>query len=263
MEIWYSSRDRFEVRVIDPAGHTTPFAVPDGPPVDHPLPGGNRVFIESERFTIMNGDARVYIEVSPDAAAPPIVTAGIWQVEIHATEARDGRFDAWIERDVRDPQNGFADQSIFEGIDFDPAMTLGTPATTRRAIAVASYQHTVTPPVASRFSSRAPTRDGRLKPDLAAPGEPIRSSNSQGGRPDPSAPGTLFPMRVVKSGTSMAAPHVAGTCALLLERDPRLTASQIAKILIASVRPHPGGSRFDATLGFGLLDVLQALSLVP
>jgi len=263
MEIWYSSRDRFEVRVVDPAGNATPFAVPDGPPVDHSFPGGNRVFILSERFTIMNGDARVYIEVSPDAANPPIVVSGVWKAEIHALEAQDGRFDAWIERDVRDPKNNFADQSIFDGADFDPVMTLGTPATTRRAIAVASYNFAVTPAATSDFSSRGPTRDGRSKPEFAAPGEGVRSSNALGGRPDPTAPGTVFPMRVAMSGTSMAAPHVAGTCALLLERDPRLTTSQIAKILIASTRPHPGGFGFDNAFGFGLLDALAANRLVP
>jgi len=217
----------------------------------------------SERFTIMNGDARVYIEVSPDAANPPIVVSGVWKAEIHALEAQDGRFDAWIERDVRDPKNNFADQSIFDGADFDPVMTLGTPATTRRAIAVASYNFAVTPAATSDFSSRGPTRDGRSKPEFAAPGEGVRSSNALGGRPDPTAPGTVFPMRVAMSGTSMAAPHVAGTCALLLERDPRLTTSQIAKILIASTRPHPGGFGFDNAFGFGLLDALAANRLVP
>jgi subtilisin family serine protease len=267
MEVWYSSRDRFEVRVIDPAGNATPFAQPDGPPVDHSLPGGNRVFIESERFTIMNGDARIYIEVSPDAAPSATVLSGLWQVELHALDARARRFDAWIERDRRDPANNFADQSIFEGADFDPTMTLGTPATTRRAIAVANYRH-APPQVISDSSSRGTTRDDRPKPELAAPGTGIHSSNSQGGRPAPSPPappGTLIPMRVVMSGTSMAAPHVTGIAALLLQRNPRLTAAQISKILISAARPKPGagGPEFDPAFGFGLVDALEAVRLVP
>ncbi|AGA31401.1 S8 family peptidase [Singulisphaera acidiphila] len=266
MEIWYSSRDRFEVRVIDPAGNPTPFAVPDGPPVDHLLPGGTRVFIESERFTIMNGDARVYIEMSPGATGPGTIQSGLWKVEIRALEVRDGRFDAWIERDVRDPLNNFADQSIFEGADFDPTMTLGTPATTRRVIAVANYRHTA-PVGISASSSRGLTRDGRPKPEVAAPGTDIHSSNSRGGQavPAPAPPGTLYPIRVSMSGTSMAAPHVAGIAALLFAKEKRLTAAQVSKILVSAARPHPGagGPGFDPAFGFGLIDADEALKLVP
>ena len=266
MEIWYSSRDLFEVRVIDPAGNASPLAVPDAPPLDHPMPGGNRVFIDSERFTVMNGDARVYIEVSPYAAVPAVVRSGVWMVEIRAVEAKDGRFDAFIERDVRSANNNFADQSIFDGADFDPTITLGTPATTRRAIAVANYRHA--PPIAiSDSSSRGGTRDGRAKPEVAAPGTAIHSSNSQGGRPAPAPapPGTLNPMRVAMSGTSMAAPHVTGIAALLLERQRRLTSAQIAKILVAAARPRPGagGPGFDVAFGFGLIDADAAVRLVP
>ena len=57
----------------------------------------------------------------------------------------------------------------------------------------------------SYFSSRGPTGDGRQKPDLVAPGEKIRST-----APDNSM--------LVKDGTSMAAPHVSGVCALLMAR---------------------------------------------
>jgi subtilisin family serine protease len=259
MEIWYSSRDRFEVRVVDPAGNATPFALPDGPPIVHALPSGNRVFIESERFTVMNGDARVYIEVSPDGTTT--IQSGIWRVEIHALESRDERFDAWIERDVRSAANNFADQSIFEGADFDPTMTLGTPATTRRAIAVANYRHAA-PQAISASSSLGMTRDGRRKPEIAAPGTGIRSSNSLGGQPAP-APVMVYPMRIPMSGTSMASPHVAGIVALLLQQDPRLTSSQIAKVLISAARsPTGGGSGFDSAFGFGLIDARTAVDLI-
>ena len=262
MEIWYSSRDRFEVRVVDPAGNATPFAVPDGPPVDHPFPCGNRVFIESERFTIMNGDARVYIEVSPDAANPPIVESGVWKVEIHALEAQDGRFDAWIERDVRDPKNNFADQSIFDGADFDPVMTLGTPATTRRAIAVASYFRRQTrgrqPLQQSRSDPRRAVQAGVRgagggRPLLQRPRRPARPHGPADGAPDAGRHERHEHGRTPRRG------HLR----LLLERDPRLTTSQIVKILIASSRPHPGGSGFDNAFGFGLLDALAANRLVP
>jgi subtilisin family serine protease len=62
----------------------------------------------------------------------------------------------------------------------------------------------------SYFSSRGPTADGRLKPDVVAPGERILSCRSQS--PD-QTPNGLY---VRLSGTSMAAPHVSGLLAAFL-----------------------------------------------
>jgi len=263
MEIWYSSRNRFRVRIIDPNGDDTEFVNPGETRV-FPLSSGDRGFIDSVRFSPLNGDAQIYIEVLPKPGSTPFsapkITAGVWQVELEAVESRDGRFDAWIERDARIGNNNFADQSFFVGGDFDPVMTLGTPATNRRAIAVANYSH-VTQAISSS-SSRGPTRDGRLKPEVAAPGTNIRSSNSLGGR---TLPGEVapVPVRVPMSGTSMSAPHVAGIVALMLEANPRLTAPQIKKILIATARPPvPGGSTaFDNAFGFGRVDTVEAVRL--
>jgi subtilisin family serine protease len=263
LEIWYSSRDRFRVRVTDPTGEDTQFVDPGDTNVFQ-LPSGDRVFVDSVRFSPLNGEAQIYIEVlpkpGPTPASAPRITAGIWQIELQAVESRDGRFDAWIERDARIGNNNFADQSFFVGSDFDPVMTLGTPATNRRAVAVANYSH-VTQAISSS-SSHGPTRDGRLKPEVAAPGTNIFSSNSLGGRLLPNQPNPN-PVRVAMSGTSMSAPHVTGIVALMLEANPRLTAPQLRKILMASARPPlPGGTTaFTNDFGFGRVDAVTAVQL--
>jgi len=241
-----------------PLGNATQPVQP-GNSLNVALPSGNEVFIDSERFTVMNGDARIYVQVSPGASA--VVASGLWRVELTAIDAGDGSFDAWIERDARDQLNSFADQSFFDGGDFAPAKTLGTPATTRRVIAVANYRHAPPPPVAiSASSGRGTTRDGRSKPEVAAPGTAIKSANAQGGQP---FAGGVRPVRVAMSGTSMASPHVAGIAALMLQRNPRLTSAQIAKILIATVRASPAGTGFDPAFGFGLVDAEAAVAAVP
>ena len=80
-------------------------------------------------------------------------------------------------------------------------MTLGTPATARRSIAVANYDHVTVAP--SNSSSRGRTRDGRAKPEVAAPGTNIASSNALGdGRADNA--GQLRPVRTKKTGTGMS-----------------------------------------------------------
>ena len=254
MEVWFSSRDRFRVRVTAPSGEQTP-AVEPGETVVHQFANGDVAFLDSERFTVLNGDARLYIELSPGNNNR--VATGVWQVAIEAVEARDGRFDAWIERDARRSSNNFADQSFFVGTDFDPVMTLGTPATNRRGIAVANYDHVAQ--AVNSSSSRGRTRDGRSKPEVAAPGTNIRSCHSLGGRPNGAG---VHPMRVSMSGTSMSAPHVAGIAALMLEKNPRLTAAQTSKILIASATAPAGITPFDVGFGFGRVDAEAAVALV-
>ena len=82
-----------------------------------------------------------------------------------------------------------------------------------------------------------------------------------GGRPaTPSGP--LLPMRTKMSGTSMSAPHVSGIAALMLEKNQRLTAAQIAKILIAAAEPPQGVVVFDPAWGFGKIDAEAAVRLV-
>ena len=93
MEIWYSSQDQFRVTVTSPAGQVIgPVDVDETE--DQALPGGNRVFIDSVRFSPLNGDAQIYIEVNPPAGGN--VQAGVWQVKLESVTSRNGRFDGSV-----------------------------------------------------------------------------------------------------------------------------------------------------------------------
>ena len=72
---------------------------------------------------------------------------------------------------------------------------------------------------------------------------------------------------IAYSGTSMAAPHVAGVAALMLSLVPTLTPAQIKSYLQSSARPHPPGTictnvSLQGQCGAGLLDAYQALNAV-
>jgi serine protease AprX len=97
----------------------------------------------------------------------------------------------------------------------------------------------------SYFSSRGPTGDGRMKPDLLAPGEKIHA-------PIPGGEwGEL-------DGTSMAAPHVSGAAAMLMAQYPELKGQprQIKRILCESATDL---GRERSLQGHGMLDVLRAM----
>ncbi len=91
-------------------------------------------------------------------------------------------------------------------------LTIGDPANLEEAIAVGSV-HKANPHTygISYFSSRGPTADGRVKPDVVAPGERILSA-----RHDPARSKTVEGWYVEMDGTSMAAPHVSGLLAAFL-----------------------------------------------
>jgi membrane-anchored mycosin MYCP len=65
--------------------------------------------------------------------------------------------------------------------------------------------------------------------------------------------------QVKDSGTSFAAPYVAATAALILQRFPGLSPAQVQRRLIATADPAPGGRRSD-DYGYGLLNPYRALT---
>ncbi|HXA50721.1 MAG TPA: S8 family peptidase [Candidatus Acidoferrum sp.] len=255
LEIWYSSRDRFRARLTDPQGFVTPWLDVNGT-YHQVTPRGDVIFMDSERFAVLNGDARIFISVGDNTQQA--LSSGTWIVELQAVEVRNGRYDVWIERDVRDASRGFADQSKFAPAHFDRVMTISTPATSRRAIAVANYDHRAG--TIFRSSSRGGTRDGRSKPEVSAPGVRIVSSYALGGRPIPGQTAS-YPMRVQMTGTSMSAPHVTGIVALLLERNPALTSEQVRKILIASADSMIERPGFDEAWGYGAVNAERAVAV--
>gem|GEM_PF-3210823 len=95
------------------------------------------------------------------------------------------------------------------------------------------------------FSSRGPSPcDGRVYPDAVAPGVNVRSA----------VPGGSYK---TASGTSFAAPHVAGAMALLLSAFPDLTPAQLEWSLKETAQDL-GEEGPDHTYGHGLIDVLAA-----
>jgi hypothetical protein len=97
----------------------------------------------------------------------------------------------------------------------------------------------------SFFSSRGPTGDGRIKPDILAPGERIESVIPEG---------AIDAM----DGTSMAAPHVSGAAALLIARyeELRRQPDEIKRVLCGTATDLGRERNFQ---GAGMVDVLRAM----
>ena len=124
--------------------------------------------------------------------------------------------------------------------------SLISPGSSTSAITVGATTSGATP-LMTGFSSAGPTPISlRLKPDVVAPGASILSAAPDDWR--------------TSSGTSMAAPHVSGAVALLLQRHPDWTPADVKAALTATARPlTAGGTLVGPTrAGAGVIDIAAA-----
>lgn len=96
----------------------------------------------------------------------------------------------------------------------------------------------------ANFSSRGPTDDGRMKPEIVAPGEQVWVVSTSG-------------KYRKANGTSFSAPMAAGGVALLLQMNPDLSPQAIRDLLQKTARPKgkPGN-----TYGWGEMDIAKAVA---
>ncbi|WP_329222852.1 S8 family serine peptidase [Streptomyces sp. NBC_01485] len=123
------------------------------------------------------------------------------------------------------------------------------------------------------FSSRGPTQEGRIKPDIVAPGTSILSTHSRVAGPDEDFGVSSDPDYFFLSGTSMATPLVAGCVAVLRETlvkngTPDPSAALLKAMLINGAQELPGqydpseaGPSPNNNSGFGLVNLEHSIIL--
>ncbi|MCC7144153.1 MAG: S8 family serine peptidase [Candidatus Eisenbacteria bacterium] len=266
-EGWTKQGDRVRWRLVTPAGETLD--------IDANMPSNNYpgVIAPAHSDTIFywsssphpvnqQGYVSIYVQNRRLGAA-----TGTWQLQATGESiTAGGQVDVYLERN----QYNFAVTGDALNLD----AIVGMPGTTTSAITVASYTTKIQwasqggtvgpnpPPTVgeiSSFSSWGPRRDGAQKPDIAAPGEWIMSvkanehqQNAQQTDPDG--------VHMIISGTSMATPHVAGAIALMLQKDPTLTAAEAKQTLSQTARHDTfTGTGWNKEFGNGKLDVKAAV----
>lgn len=247
LEIWYEPQDRFAISIRPPDGDWIGPVQPGEFIENHQLPDRTLISVYNELHHPTNGANYIAVYLSPFFGTDVIVgiPSGTWEVRLHGRVIRDGAFHAWIERD--DPAD-LGDGNYFWPSFFTEASHVDTSSVSalacgQRVVSVANLDELKRR--AHITSSQGPTRDGRLKPDITAPGTRIVAANGFGD------PDNLW---IEMTGTSMASPYVAGVVGLMLAAEPTLTAAQILGIIKATSRPLPGATyKWANDLGFGVI----------
>jgi len=150
--------------------------------------------------------------------------------------------------------------------------TINDPGNAEHAITVgATHRESPHTYGVSYFSSKGPTGDGRLKPDLVAPGERIiscaagkkldKALSTRKAPMEPADPKVPRAYYVEDSGTSMAAPHVSGAIAafLSIRREFIGRPLDVKRIFLSSAIPLGREKYFE---GNGLVDLMKAIQSV-
>jgi subtilisin family serine protease len=278
---WYEPGDQLEITMVRPDGSSV--TAPFGQLVERDGPAGNVRIDNVENGTAnpSNGAYEADIRINDCGSSQAAPLSGIWTLRVTTVSATSNQpYHFWLY------SQGLGGGAFARGrTNFDNRFVVGSPGNARSAITVGAFtSRNCWPSPAkpegpvcfvtmeqvgdiARFSSPGPTRDGRIKPEITAPGIAIASALSRAAGP---AANRILPdgVHTVNQGTSMAAPHVTGAIALLLQHRPTLDAAAIRQIFSATAEQDiftarsyafsPEGVPTD-WWGFGKLNVCAAL----
>ena len=242
MAVWNTVADRLSVSVRSPSGELVG-RVPARPG-----------FVPAADVKLVLEAARVQVEyhfpVEGSGGQLTVIrilgaTPGVWTIELHGDILLNGSYQVWL------PMAGFVSPTV-EFLAATPDYTITCPASAVGVICCGAYDSASKSLYAK--SSRGPAWDGRILPDLVAPGVGV---------------GGIYPYGYgVMSGTSAAAAVLAGICALLLQwgvregNDPAMGTYQIRAYLIRGCLRRADMTYPNNQWGYGAVQLMQSFHLM-
>lgn len=242
LQIWKRYADDFAVFIEAPNGMRQQIAPRLGNSEEY-LMAGNRLLVYYGEPSPYAQTQEIYMEWLPGGGGT-FLTEGIWQVLLIPERIVDGKVELWLPTiEAIGMSTGF--------LRPDAEGTLTVPSTSRNVITVGAYRQDND--TVAVFSGRGNTTDGRNMPTLVAPGVNVVTAALGGGY-------------TARTGTSVAAPFVTGSAALMMEwgivqgNDPYLYGEKIKAYLIKGARRLPGQAEMPSReAGWGALCLRDSL----
>jgi subtilisin family serine protease len=185
--------------------------------------------------TSLRGTHRLLIQLSE---SDHFLYSGDWTIEFTNNDGAPITVNAYAW------DNGWSSSYLVFSSHIDYTTIISSPGTSDLGICVGNYQES-TSSIAST-SGIGPRIDGVMKPDIVAPGSMISAAST-----------SLTSLWTTKSGTSMAAPHIAGVIALLRQASNDSTGWLEYSALLAGAGGNSSHYEIrDLTYGFGLCDLV-------
>ncbi len=267
IEGWHDLGGLFDVKLTSPSGIVTPLVIPGGNSGDMMTADG-RIWVEND-VQVTSKAKRIYIYLREFNTTVP--KAGTWSLQVtRKSGSSTGICDFWVST----WRFGTTTSPSFTGTALDPTRTVTSPATADSVISSGAYATKVrwanadggtslyagSPVVGAvaNFSGQGPRRDGVQRPDLVSPGYGVSSALAALVAPYTSTV-WMMPDRVhrIRYGTSMAAAHLTGALALMLQSDPGLSPSKARLTLQRQARVDTfTGAVPNISYGYGKLDLV-------
>ncbi len=252
---------------------------------DFAIPGGSKrgtLFKNNVSYEINAGEEASSLNGKPHVGITITIADSVTKPESYNFDlivSGNGHFDAWL---YPDKPASIVNFTTLSGSHYgklfvpgDRKMSIASPATAKNVIGVAAYttrnrwdagasccQVSYTVGDLLDFSSVGPSADPSVtgqKPEIAAPGAMIASAKSQNAHADSNLV-MSDGKHMLMAGTSMAAPFVAGTVALLFSANPDYTFEDIERYVTQSAYVDSFvGTVPNDSWGYGKLDVLGAV----
>ena len=171
---------------------------------------------------------------------------GIWKIDIKPAMQTTGDFHIWL------PMEEFLEGEVYF-LESNPDTTFTEPSGGRNTMTVAFYNSRENG--VDINSGRGYTRDEKIKPDYAAPGETVTGA----------VPGGGFKNR---TGSSAATAIAAGGCALIMEwisEQPGargVSSSQVRNIIVMGTQKLPGIEYPNTQWGYGTMNLYRSLDIL-